>query len=127
MILLRRFEPYAYTLLRIAAGFLFMSHGLQKIFGLFGGRPVSVLSLLGAAGIIETIGGALIMLGLATAPVALICSGEMAYAYFTSHLPRGTWPILNRGEPAALFAFIFLYIATRGSGSFSVEGAGRKR
>ena len=121
MNLLRRFEPYAYALLRIVAGFLFLLHGLQK-FGLLGSPMVSLASLRGAAAVIETVGGLLIMIGFATSPVAFICSGEMAYAYFTAHQPRGTWPPQNGGEPAALFAFIFLYISTRGGGRFSIGG-----
>ena len=119
---LRRFEPYAYALLRIVAGLLFLFHGLQKL-GVLGGQlTMPAVSLIGLAAIIETVGGLLIMIGFATSPVAFICSGEMAYAYFTAHQPRGTWPIQNGGEPAALFAFIFLYIATRGSGTLSVDG-----
>ena len=92
---LRRFEPYAYALLRIVAGLLFLFHGLQK-FGLLGGQMVPLMSLVGAAAVIETVGGLLIMIGLQAAPVAFICSGEMAYAYFTAHQPRGTWPISER-------------------------------
>src|SRR5690349_14773570 len=94
---LRRFEPYAYALLRIVAALLFLFHGLQK-FGVFGGAMVPLASKAGAAAIIETIGGLLIMIGLKAAPVAFICSGEMAYAYFTAHQPRGTWPLHNGGE-----------------------------
>jgi putative oxidoreductase len=121
---LRRFEPYAYTLLRIVAGLLFLFHGLQK-FGVLGGQMVPLMSMIGAAAIIETVGGVLIMIGLATSPVAIVCSGEMAFAYFTAHQPRGTWPIQNQGELAALYSFIFLYIATRGGGMLSVDGGGR--
>ena len=118
---LRRFEPYAYALLRIVSGLLFMFHGLQK-FGVLGGQMVRLTSLAGAAAVIETLGGPLIMIGWQAALVAFICSGEMAYAYFTMHQPKATWPIFNGGEPAALFAFVFLYIATRGSGPLSVSG-----
>ena len=118
---LRRFEPHAYALLRIVAGLLFLFHGLQK-FGLLGGKMVPLASMMGAAAIIETVGGVLIMIGLATSPVAFLCSGEMAYAYFTAHQPRGTWPIQNGGELSALFSFIFLFIATRGGGMLSVDG-----
>ena len=118
---LRRFEPQAYAMLRIVAGLLFLFHGLQK-FGLLGGRMVPLASLFGAAAVIETVGGLLIMIGLATSPVAFLCSGEMAYAYFTAHQPRGTWPIQNGGELSALYAFIFLFIATRGGGMLSVDG-----
>jgi len=117
---LRRFEPYAYALLRIVAGLLFAFHGLQK-FGFFGGQMVPLASKFGAAAVIETVGGVLVAIGLGTSPVALLCSGEMAYAYFTAHQPRGTWPIQNGGELAALYAFIFLFIATRGGGSLSAD------
>ncbi len=125
MKILRRFEPYAYAALRIVAGLLFLFHGLQK-FGVLGGQlTLPPVSLIGLAAVIETVGGLLIMIGFATSPVAFICSGEMAYAYFTAHQPRGTWPIQNGGEPAALFAFIFLYISTRGGGMLSVDGGGK--
>jgi putative oxidoreductase len=125
MKMLRRFEPYAYALLRIVSGLLFLFHGLQKL-GVLGGQlTLPAVSLIGLAAIIETVGGLLIMIGVATSPVAFICSGEMAYAYFTAHQPRGTWPIQNGGEPAALFAFIFLYISTRGGGMLSIDGAGK--
>jgi putative oxidoreductase len=119
--MLRRFESYAYALLRIVAAFLYMFHGLQK-FGLLGGQMVPMASLAGAAAVIETVGGALIMIGLATSPVAFICSGQMAAAYFIAHQPRGTWPIQNGGELAAVYCFVFLYIATRGGGRFSADG-----
>ena len=118
---LRRFEPYAYACLRIVAGLLFMFHGLQK-FGVLGGQMVPLASLAGAAAVIETVGGLFIMIGWQAALVAFICSGEMAYASFTMHQLRGTWPIQNNGELAALYAFIFLFIATRGAGPLSVSG-----
>jgi putative oxidoreductase len=125
MKILRRFEPYAYALLRIVAGLLFLFHGLQK-FGVLGGQlTLPPVSLIGLAALIETVGGLLIMIGFATTPMAFLCSGEMAYAYFTAHQPRGTWPIQNGGEPAALFAFIFLYISTRGAGMLSIDGGGK--
>jgi putative oxidoreductase len=113
--------PYAYAALRIAAGFLFLFHGLQKLFGLFGGREVDVLTRLGAAGVIETVGGVLLMLGIMTRPVALLASGEMAAAYITAHQPRGGWPIQNGGELAVLYCFLFLYVATQGGGWLSVD------
>ena len=119
---LGRFEPQIYALLRIVAGLLFIFHGLQK-FGMFGGQQVPLGSMYGVAALIETIGGALIMIGLAAAPAAFLASGEMAYAYFVVHQPNGTWPIQNQGELAALYAFIFLYVAARGSGIWSVDGA----
>jgi putative oxidoreductase len=117
----KRFEPYAYALLRIVAGLLFLFHGLQKLFGLYGGQTVELLSLRGLAGLIELVGGAMIMIGLYTSPVAFIASGEMAFAYFMSHQPQAFWPIQNRGELAALYCFVFLYISTRGSGPLSVK------
>ena len=124
MKMLRRFEPYAYALLRIVAGLLFLFHGLQK-FGIMGGGMVPMFGKLGLAAIIELVGGGLIMVGFMTSPVAFLASGEMAYAYFSAHLPKGTWPIQNGGEPAALFAFIFLYISTRGAGMLSIDGGGK--
>jgi putative oxidoreductase len=122
--MLRRFEPYAYALLRIVAGLIFLFHGLQK-FGIMGGGMVPMFSLMGLAAIIEGVGGTLIMVGFMTAPIAFLASGEMAYAYFTAHQPKGTWPIQNGGELAALFAFLFLYISTRGAGVLSVDGGGK--
>ena len=124
MKMLRRFEPYAYALLRIVAGLLFVFHGLQK-FGIMGGNMVPILSKLGLAAVIEAVGGALIMVGFMTSPIAFLASGEMAYAYFSVHQPQGTWPIHNQGELAALYAFIFLYISTRGAGMFSVDGGSK--
>lgn len=118
---LKRLEPYAYALLRVAAGFLFLFHGLQKLFGLFGGRTAELVSLRGLAGVIELAGGTMIMIGLYAAPAAVVASGTMAFAYFLSHHPQGFWPIQNRGELAALYCFVFLYIATRGSGIWSVR------
>jgi putative oxidoreductase len=120
MMILRRFEPQAYALLRIVAGLLFMFHGLQK-FGVLGGTAVPLASMMGAAAIIELVGGLLIMIGLLTTPAAFIASGEMAVAYFMMHQPQGTWPIQNRGELAALYAFVFLFVAAKGAGIWSVD------
>jgi putative oxidoreductase len=117
--------PAAYAALRFAAGMLFMLHGLQKIFGMFGGNQVALLSRLGAAGLIETIAGPLIALGLFTSPVAFLASGEMAFAYFLVHAPQGRWPIQNGGELAVLYCFLFLYIATRGGGRLSLDSLRR--
>jgi putative oxidoreductase len=119
-----RLEGYAvhfYALMRVVFGFLFIFHGLQKIFGLYGGRTAELLSLRGLAGVIEIGAGALIMAGLFTRPAAFIASGQMAVAYFMSHQPAGFWPIQNRGELAALYCFAFLYIAVRGKGAWGLD------
>ena len=116
-----RYAVHFYALMRIVFGFLFIFHGLQKIFGLFGGRTAELLSLRGLAGAIEIVGGALIMVGLYTRPAAFIASGHMAAAYFMSHQPAGFWPIQNRGELAALYCFAFLYIASRGKGAWGLD------
>jgi putative oxidoreductase len=118
-----RYAPQVYALFRIVAGFLFMFHGLQKILGMFGGHVMPTGSLPWIAGVIEITGGVLVMIGLLTRIVAFICSGEMAAAYFIAHQPKGTWPIENGGELAALYCFAFLFIATRGAGIWSVDWA----
>jgi len=120
--LLGPFRPHIYALLRIAAGLLFFLHGLPKLFGGFGRpAPVELMSQMGLAGIIEVIGGAMIALGLFTSPIAFLASGQMAVAYFQAHAPRGLWPIMNGGELAALFCFVFLYLAAAGSGKWSID------
>jgi putative oxidoreductase len=125
------FFPYALSLLRIAAGFTFSLHGFQKLFGFFGGlghgTSAHVFSLLGAAGVIETIGGPLIFLGLFTRPVAFVLCGEMAVAYFKQHAPRGLWPIANGGELAVLYCFIFLVLVSAGAGPWSLDRIVRKK
>jgi putative oxidoreductase len=117
------FAPHAYALLRIVVGSLFVCHGGQKIFGWFGSQPVPLSSLFGVAGILELVLGALITIGLFTSLAAFIASGEMAAAYFIGHFPKSFWPLENQGEPAVLFCFVFLSIATQGSGIWSVAGA----
>ena len=119
--MLERYAPPLYAVFRIVFGFLYLVHGLQKFFGMFGGRVVPLVSLAGAAGTIELIAGGLIVIGLFTRQAAFIASGEMAAAYFISHFPRAFWPVENRGEPAALFCFAFLYMAARGAGLWSVD------
>lgn len=118
---LGRFSPQLYAVMRIVVGLLFACHGAQKLFGVLGGQQVVLMSKLGAAGVIEFGGGLLIAVGLLTSIAAFIASGEMAYAYFTVHAPRGTFPIQNGGEPAVLFCFVFLFIAARGAGPWSVD------
>lgn len=119
-------EPYTepiYAALRIVTGFLFLPHGAQKLFGAFGGQQVTMAGdpLMFTAGVIELVGGALIMVGLFTRITAFIASGEMAVAYFKAHIPMGFWPIENRGELAALYCFLFLFIAARGAGLLSLD------
>lgn len=120
--ILASFQEPLHALLRIMAGFLFFQHGLPKLFGGFGrDAPVEMFSQLWVAGIIEVFGGAAIALGLYTSLVAFIASGEMAVAYFQAHAPRGFWPIVNNGELAALYCFVFLYLAASGSGRWSLD------
>jgi putative oxidoreductase len=121
------FAPYAYAILRIIVGLLFVCHGGQKLFGWFGGQPVPLASLFGLAGIIEIVLGLLITIGLFTSYAAFIANGEMAVAYFIAHFPKSFWPLENQGEPAVLFCFIFLFMATHGSGIWSVDAASGRR
>jgi putative oxidoreductase len=115
-------EPYAYAALRIVAGFLFLCHGAQKLFGAFGGHTMHAPLLL-AAGVIEFGGGVLILLGLFTRIAAFIASGQMAFAYFMAHGGFGQkfFPIVNGGELAVIYCFLFLFVACFGAGKFSVD------
>jgi len=125
---LGRFSNLFYALLRIVAGALFACHGAQKLFGVLGGQKQE--GLLQVAGVIEFVGGILIAVGLFAGFAAFIACGEMAVAYFKQHAPGGFWPIINRGELAVLFCFVFLYIASRGSGILSIDsliGRARRR
>jgi putative oxidoreductase len=116
---LDRYSEHLFAALRIVAGLLFACHGAQKMFGVFGGH-LAATPLLHVAGVIELLGGVLIALGLFAAPAAFLASGEMAVAYFKSHAPVGFLPIVNHGEQAVVYCFLFLYIAARGSGRFSL-------
>lgn len=124
-------KPYTeciHDTVRIVAGVLFFQHGAQKIFGVLGAEAsVDLFSRLGLAGVIELVAGALIALGLFTPWAAFIASGEMAAAFFIAHAPRGLWPIENQGEPAVLFCFLFLYLASRDSGEWSLDRMLRDR
>ena len=117
---LGRFSEPAYALLRLVAGLMFAFHGAQK-FGFFGGTLAPMLSQVWFAGVIELVGGILIAIGLFTSLVAFICSGEMAVAYFQAHAPKAFWPNMNGGELAVLYCFLFLYMAARGGGRYSVD------
>jgi putative oxidoreductase len=123
--ILGRFAPQFYAIMRIVAGLLFACHGAQKLFGVLGGQQVALASMFGAAGIIELVGGLLIAIGFLAGTAAFIASGEMAYAYFTMHAPRGAFPIQNGGELAVLYCFVFLYIAARGAGMWGVDKRSR--
>jgi putative oxidoreductase len=118
---------YGLGILRIVASLTFLCHGLQKLFGLFGGHKAPLLSMFGLAGCLETFGGILLLIGLFTRPVAFVLCGEMAVAYFTAHLPHGFLPIRNQGELAVLYCFIFLLLALAGPGMPSVDTNIRKR
>lgn len=115
-------SPRVLSVLRIVTALLFIPHGTQKLFGVPGAQQAvpALGSMMGVAGIVECIGGLLILVGVFTRPVAFLLSGEMAVAYVTGHAPRGFWPILNRGELAALYCFVFLYLAVAGGGSWSL-------
>jgi putative oxidoreductase len=123
---LGRYTEHTYALVRIVVPLLYFCHGAQKLFGAFGGMGGHSVwggpPLFIAAGLIEVPAGILIALGLFTTPVAFLASGEMAVAYFTQHLPRGFWPIENHGELPVLFCFVFLFIAARGPGIWSLDG-----
>ena len=122
------FNEATLNALRIVAGFLFMQHGAQKLFGWLGGTQVETLaSRAGTAGILEFFGGILIMCGLFTRPVAFLVSGQMAVAYFLVHVPNGFWPIVNRGELAAFYAFTWLFFFVNGPGMFSIDGWWQRR
>ena len=123
-----RATDIAFFLLRVVAGLLFLQAGGMKILDWFGGIPAEfgghppIWSQTWIGGMLELYGGAAILLGVLTRPVAFILSGEMAVAYFQFHQPGGTWPIQNHGEPAVLLCFIFLYFAAHGAGPWSVDG-----
>lgn len=118
------YHSWTHATLRIAAGILFLQHGLQKIFGAFGGvegSTVPLASMMGAAGLMEMIGGSLIILGLMTRPTAFVLVAEMLVAYAMAHLPQGGWPIENQGELALLYAAIVAFLAAHGAGPVSVD------
>lgn len=127
---LDRFTPYALAALRVIAGVLFLLHGTQKLFG-FPAMPPSgslppVLSLFWIGAVMELVGGALIALGLFTRPVAFLLSGEMAVAYWMFHAPRSLYPVINGGDAAILFCFVFLLLVFAGPGAASLDSARRK-
>lgn len=125
-------EPFTRSLMRIVVGFTFSLHGFQKLFGLLGGMggkgaTAHFFSWPWLAGILEAVGGPLIILGLFTRPVAFVLCGEMAVAYFWVHFPRSFWPIVSGGELAVLYCFVFLYLFTAGPGPLSADHLVRKK
>jgi len=116
-------QPKLLSLLRIITGFLFMQHGGQKMFGFPAPQrhDFDLFSMMGVAGTLELFGGLLIVIGLFTRPTAFVLSGLMAFAYFIAHAPNNFWPLLNHGELAALFSFVFLYISSAGAGVWSID------
>ncbi len=121
--------PRILGVMRIVMGFLFLQHGTAKLFGfphiaMFDG--LQLVSLMGLAGILELVGGTLILIGLFTRPAAFILSGEMAVAYFMAHAPGGLLPILNHGELAVVYCFVFLYLSVAGGGAYSLDGMRKK-
>lgn len=116
-----------YSLMRLVVGLLFACHGAQKLFGALGGHVMTGKPLMLAAGIIEFFGGLLVAVGLLTRIAAFVAAGEMAVAYFTTHAPHGLWPIVNKGELAVAYCFVFLFIASSGAGRYSLDRAIRGR
>jgi len=127
---LERFTPYVLSILRIVTALIFIEHGTQKLFGFPAlppsGSTVAIFSLYGAAALMEVILGPLVLVGLLTRPAAFLLSGEMAVAYWYSHAPRSVYPLLNGGDAAILFCFVFLFIAFAGPGPLSLDRLLRK-
>jgi putative oxidoreductase len=122
-------SPRVLAALRIVTGLLFLEHGTQKLLGFppSANPGPALFSLFGFAGLLELVGGILIVLGAFTRPVAFVLSGEMAVAYWMAHAPSSAFPILNGGDAAILYCFVFLYLAAAGPGSWSVDEARRPR
>jgi putative oxidoreductase len=119
-----KWAPRMLGVLRIVVALTFMEHGMQKLFGFPPsprGGTVDLLSLAGLAGVLETFGGFALLLGAFTRPVAFVLAGEMAFAYFMSHAPRGFFPVNTGGDAAILYCFVFLYFVTAGSGAFAID------
>jgi putative oxidoreductase len=125
----QRWAPRLLSVLRIVTACLFMAHGAQKLLGFPAPMtsPPALFSLIGLAGALELVGGLLLLVGLFTRPVAFILSGAMAFAYFIAHAGQGFWPLLNDGELAVLYCFVFLYLAAAGGGPWSLDHAWRSR
>jgi putative oxidoreductase len=131
MLGLERYSGQLLSLLRIVSGLLFLEHGTSKLFTFpetqMFAHPPQAFTLIWFAGVLEVVGGALITVGLFTRPVAFLLSGEMAIAYWTAHAPQSPFPVLNMGEGAILFCFIFLYLAAAGGGPIGADAMLRKK
>jgi len=122
----RSWAPYLLSVLRIVAALMFIQFGTMKLFAFPVGMPpdggtAKLMSQVGLAGILETFGGVLILLGLFTRPVAFVLSGQMAVAYFQGHFPQSFWTVVNMGTPAVLYCFLFLYFSAAGAGPWSLD------
>jgi len=121
----------AWFLLRVVSGLMFFQVGAMKLFGWFGGLPggatVKLTSQIGIGGVLEVVGGVAVMAGMATRPVAFVLSGEMAVAYWKYHAPHGAWPVVNHGEQAVLYCFLFLFMSAYGGGDLSLDGMLERR
>jgi len=128
---LGNYSEYLYAIMRIVVGLLFACNGARKLFGVFGGmggsgEAASLFSLMGLAGAIEFFAGLLIAVGFLAGYAAFVASGQMAVAYFMGHFPNGFWPILNGGERAVFYCFVFFYVASRGAVTWSVDSIFKK-
>jgi putative oxidoreductase len=122
--------PRLLSVMRFIVGFTYLAHGTQKLFGFPSGPGVQaapIASFIGFAGVLEFVGGLLIMVGLFTRPAAFLMSGMMAVAYFMAHAPQGFWPVINKGELAVVYCFVFLYLSAAGGGPWSLDAALRKK
>jgi putative oxidoreductase len=123
---LERWAPIFLSVLRIVVGLVFLEHGTQKLLGFPASDSMpGMLTLSWFAGVLELVGGALILIGLCTRPVAFILSGQMAFAYWMAHAPKSPFPVLNGGDAAILFCFVFLYLVFAGAGPLSVDAMRR--
>ncbi len=124
---LTSWSPHVLSLLRVASGAAFLAHGTMKLLNFPPGYSPELMSMPGAAGAIELVGGALLVLGLFTRAVAFVCSGTMAVAYFMAHAPKSFFPVLNGGDAALLYCFVFFYLVFAGPGPWSLDAIVRKK